>query len=72
MVYETTDPNVIITEYELSGTDPATGQRSSAPFVGVLKVRDGQIAHWREYQDMLAMAAATGQLPGLLAGLPSA
>ncbi|MER5321577.1 nuclear transport factor 2 family protein [Streptosporangium roseum] len=72
VVYETTDPDMIITEYELSGTDPATGQRASAPFIGVLKVRDGQIAHWREYQDMLAMAAATGQLPDLLAGLQSA
>ncbi|GAA3125032.1 nuclear transport factor 2 family protein [Streptosporangium carneum] len=69
VVHETADADVIITEYELSGVDPVTGHRSSAPFIGVLRVRDGQIAHWREYQDTLAMATATGRLPDLLAAL---
>jgi ketosteroid isomerase-like protein len=33
----------------------------------VLRVRDGQILHWREYQNVLAIAHALGQLPALLA-----
>ncbi|GII95893.1 nuclear transport factor 2 family protein [Sinosporangium siamense] len=69
VIYETADPDVIVTEYELSGIDPASGERLAAPFIGVLKVRDGQIAGWREYQDMLASAASAGRLTELLGGV---
>ncbi|MFB4274738.1 nuclear transport factor 2 family protein [Nonomuraea sp. MTCD27] len=69
VVHDTADPDVIIVEYELGATLPGTGQRVSAPFAGVLRVRGGQIAHWREYQDPLALAAATGRLPDLVAAL---
>jgi len=34
-----------------------------------LVVRDGKVVRWREYQDILGMALALGQLPGLLAGI---
>ncbi|WP_246063478.1 limonene-1,2-epoxide hydrolase family protein [Nonomuraea longispora] len=44
----------------------------SASFIGVLRVRDGRIMLWREYQDVLRVAAATGRLPDLLASLPAA
>jgi ketosteroid isomerase-like protein len=66
-VHETADPEVIVVEYELTGTVTATNQRASAAFIGVLRVRDGQILHWREYQNVLAIAHALGQLPALLA-----
>ncbi|MFG1611913.1 nuclear transport factor 2 family protein [Nonomuraea wenchangensis] len=68
-VHDTADPDVVIVEYELGATLPATGERRSAPFIGVLRARDGQVAHWREYQDTLRVAAATGHLPHLLAAL---
>jgi ketosteroid isomerase-like protein len=48
------DPQVLIAEYQLTGTATATGERSSAVFVLKLRVRDGLIAHWREYQDLIA------------------
>jgi hypothetical protein len=66
-IHETADPEVIVVEYELAGTVTTTGQRAAAPFIGVLRVRDGQIAAWREYQDAVAIARALGQLPALLA-----
>jgi hypothetical protein len=66
-VHETADPEVIVVEYELSGTVTTTGRRAAAPFIAVLRVRDGQIAEWREYQDALAIAHALDQLPALLA-----
>ena len=47
---------MIVVEYELTGTALATGKRGTGRFVGVLRVRDGKIAHWREYQDVVAMA----------------
>ncbi len=68
-VHETTDPEVIVVEYELGGIVTTTNHRASAPFIAVLRVRDGQIVHLREYQNALAIAHALGQLPALLASL---
>ncbi|MEU1394713.1 nuclear transport factor 2 family protein [Micromonospora zamorensis] len=61
VVHETTDPEVIVVEYELVGTHTATGTTASAPFIGVLRTRDGKLVHWREYQHTLAIAQAVGQ-----------
>jgi ketosteroid isomerase-like protein len=68
VLHQTTDPNTIIVEYELTGGLIGSDRRGSAPFITVLRTRNGQITHWREYQNVLAMAAAAGQLPALLAG----
>jgi uncharacterized protein len=68
-VHDTADPEVIVVEYELAGTVTTTGRRATAPFIGVLRVRDGQVAGWREYQDAVAIAHALGQLPVLLASV---
>ncbi|TDD43248.1 phzA/B-like protein [Nonomuraea terrae] len=53
-VHQTADPDVIVAEYELTGTT-ATGHRASAAFALVIRVRDGRVAHWREYQDTAAI-----------------
>jgi uncharacterized protein len=69
-IHDTADPEVIVVEYELSGTVTTTDRPASAGFIGVLRVRSGQIVAWREYQNPLAIAHALGQLPALLASLP--
>jgi ketosteroid isomerase-like protein len=61
VVHDTTDPEVIVVEYELVGTHTTTGVTASAPFIAVLRTRDGKLAHWREYQHTLAIAQAVGQ-----------
>ncbi|WP_410818423.1 nuclear transport factor 2 family protein [Micromonospora sp. 050-3] len=61
VLHETADPEVIVVEYELVGTHTATGVTASAPFIGVLRTRDGKLAHWREYQHTFAIAQAVGQ-----------
>lgn len=61
VVHKTADPEVIVVEYELVGTHTKTGATASAPFIGVLRTRDGKLAHWREYQHTLAIALAVGQ-----------
>ncbi|WP_433042568.1 nuclear transport factor 2 family protein [Dactylosporangium sp. CS-033363] len=61
VVHETADPDVIVVEYELAGTHTTTGATASAPFVGVLRARDGKLAGWREYQHTLAIAHAVGR-----------
>jgi ketosteroid isomerase-like protein len=67
VIHETADPEVIVVEYELVGTVSATNRTASAAFIGVLRVRDGKIARWREYQNVLAITHELGQLPALLA-----
>ncbi|AXB47037.1 nuclear transport factor 2 family protein [Amycolatopsis albispora] len=62
-VHETTDPDRIVVEYELAGTVLPAGQSASAAFIGVLRVRDGRITHWREYQNTLAITEFLGGLP---------
>ncbi|GAA3799391.1 hypothetical protein GCM10022226_18480 [Sphaerisporangium flaviroseum] len=49
-------------EYELGGTMPDTGEEEWAPFIGVLRARDGMVVHWREYQNPIVMAQAMSRL----------
>ena len=60
VVHETADAEVIVVEYVLVGTPTATGVVASAPFIGVLQTRNGELARWREYQHTLAIAQAVG------------
>jgi uncharacterized protein len=68
VIHDTADPEVIVVEYELAGTVLATGRQACAPFIAILRVRDGKTVLWREYQNVLAIAHALGQLPALLEG----
>lgn len=63
VVHETTDPEKIVVEYELAGIVLPTGQAASAAFIGVLRVRDGRVVLWREYQNTLAITEILGGLP---------
>lgn len=67
---QTDDPEVLVVEYELTGTVTTTGVRASATFIAILRVRDGRIKHWREYQDVLAISEALSLRPEDL-GTPS-
>ncbi|GIG88253.1 nuclear transport factor 2 family protein [Plantactinospora endophytica] len=57
-IHDTTDPDTIVVEYELTGTSTRTDRRATAAFVGVLTARDGRIALWREYQNTVAIQQA--------------
>lgn len=69
--HQTVDPEVIVVEYELGGTITSTGLRASATLVGVLRVSDGLIKHWREYQDMLAISEALKMKPEDFGAVPA-
>ena len=60
VVHDTVDPEVIIAEYELAGTHTRTGHSASARFAAVIRVRDGKVVLWREYQDTRAIEDALG------------
>jgi uncharacterized protein len=70
--HRTGDPEAIVVEYELTGTITTTGASASATFIGILRVRDGLVKHWREYQDVLAISEALQLQPEDLGGTDTA
>jgi ketosteroid isomerase-like protein len=58
-IHHTTDPNTIVVEQEVEGTSSTTGP-FVLPNLLVLTVRHGEIAHMRDYANVLAAAEAMG------------
>jgi ketosteroid isomerase-like protein len=59
-IHDTNDPETIIVEQEALGTSTSTGE-FALPNLFVLTARNGQIAHLRDYVNILAAAAAIGR-----------
>jgi hypothetical protein len=72
IVRETDDPEVVVTEITHHGWSNA----ASAPYrftaLGVVRVRDGQIVHYDDYMDPIAMARMLGRTGDLAAALTAA
>ncbi len=65
VVHETTDPEVIVAEYDYDAESVETGRTISTANIQVLRVRDGLIVHSRDYHDYLRLAVirdGVGQL----------
>jgi ketosteroid isomerase-like protein len=62
-IHETTDPEVIVAEFEYQGTTEAGGA------IFVMRVRDGEIVSSRDYHDHLASARVGGRLGELFAAI---
>jgi hypothetical protein len=64
VMHETTDPEVIIVEYDAHGIVVATGAPFRQTVIAVLRVRNGQILSYRDYINPLplmeALAGTTG------------
>ena len=58
VLHETTDPQVVIVEYEAHGTVVPTGRPFRQTVIAVFRVRDGRIASYRDYLDPLPLMAA--------------
>ena len=65
-IHETTDPEVIVAEFEYQGTVADTGEPFVQPGIFVLRVRDGRIVSSRDYFDHLTTARVRGRLDELL------
>ncbi len=61
-LHETTDPEVIVAEFEYQGTSPDTGAPYALPAIFVMRVRNGEIVSSRDYHDHLASAQVGGRL----------
>jgi uncharacterized protein len=68
-IYETTDPDVVILEYDLHGEFTETAEPFSMRFLMILTMRDGQIVHSTDYSNPIAGAQFLGKLPELVAAL---
>jgi ketosteroid isomerase-like protein len=64
VVHETTDPEVVIVEYEAHGTVVATGAPFRQTVIAVFRVRNGQIVSYRDYINPLPLAEARASLAG--------
>jgi uncharacterized protein len=71
-IHETTDPEVIVAEFEYQGTVADTGEPFVLPGIFVLRVRNGEIVTSRDYLDHLTAARIRGQLDGLVAAAKAA
>jgi hypothetical protein len=69
VVHETTDPDVIVVEYDLHGTVVATGAPLVLSYVMVMTIKDGLITHSRDYSDTLSTLRAVGGEAALKAAL---
>ncbi|HEY4020920.1 MAG TPA: nuclear transport factor 2 family protein, partial [Pseudonocardiaceae bacterium] len=59
-IHDTNDPETIIVEQDAIGTSATTGE-FALPNILVLTTRDGQVAHLRDYVNILAAAAVIGR-----------
>jgi uncharacterized protein len=67
-IHETTDPEVIVAEFEYQGTTEG-GEPYALPAIFVMRVRNGEIVSSRDYHDHLASARVAGRLGDLFAAL---
>lgn len=68
-IHQTTDPEVIVAEFEYQGTVADTGEPFAVPGIFVLRVRNGEIVSSRDYFDHLTAARVRGQLDALIAAV---
>jgi ketosteroid isomerase-like protein len=50
-VHECVDPDELVAEYHSDAVVRRNGNAYRNRYIGVLRFRDGRIAHWREYHD---------------------
>lgn len=71
VIHETTDPEVVIVEYDLHGERLEPREEFTQSFVLVLTIRDRVIVHSRDYTNPITGARMLGRLPDLIKALTS-
>jgi ketosteroid isomerase-like protein len=65
VVHETSDPEVVVAEWDYDGVVTTTGQTFRASNITVTRVRDGKIVASRDYHNHAVLAGAIGRLASL-------
>jgi uncharacterized protein (TIGR02246 family) len=64
-LYQTQDPEVVITEMRAKGTVTTTGRSFTTTSVQIIRIRKGHILHSRDFADPRILGDVTGNLrPG--------
>jgi ketosteroid isomerase-like protein len=69
-IHETTDPEVIVAEFDYAGRVTTTGRTFRVANVIVMRVRDGKIVASRDYHDHVALGEALGGVPDAFTSAP--
>ena len=69
LVWETDDPEVVVTEITHYGRSKVTGTPYRLTALGVIRVRDGEIVRYDDYMDPIALARLLGRAGELAAAL---
>lgn len=69
VVRETDDPEVVVTEITHHGWSKAAGEHYRHTALGVIRVRDGEIVHYDDYMNPIALARLLGRTSDLAAAL---
>ena len=59
-LYQTEDPEVVITEMRATGTVTTTGRSFTTTSVQIIRIRDGHIVHSRDFADPRILEDVTG------------
>jgi ketosteroid isomerase-like protein len=62
-VYHDPSRSVVVLEYACEGRAVETGNGYNNRFISVLTLRDGEVVHWRDYLDPVAVFDALGWPP---------
>ncbi|MFF5291322.1 nuclear transport factor 2 family protein [Paractinoplanes globisporus] len=62
VIHETTDPDVVIVEYDVHATVLKTGAPLDQSVIAVFHLRNGQIHAYRDYINPLPLAEAYGKM----------
>lgn len=68
-VYESSDPDVAIVEYDLRGTVDQGGRDFTLSYIQIITVKNGLIVHSRDYSNIVQAAQAFGMEEQLVAAL---
>jgi ketosteroid isomerase-like protein len=60
-LYQTQDPEVVITEMRATGTVTTTGRAFTTTSVQIIRIRDGHIVHSRDFADPRILEDAIGR-----------
>ena len=70
-LYQTQDPEVVITEMRTKGTVTTTGRPFTATSVQIIRIREGHIVLFRDFADPRILEDAIGgSAAGKLTGVP--
>jgi ketosteroid isomerase-like protein len=60
-LYQTQDPEVVITEMRATGTVTTTGRSFTTTSVQIIRIRGGRIVHSRDFADPRILEDLTGE-----------